>query len=63
MCAYGQGATVLFPPAVNQNGGGLPFAKITFCATPATLDTLGNCTNTVTVFKSRGSLFLTRQQS
>lgn len=53
VCALGQGSTVLFPPAVNSQGNFLPFAKITFCTAPATLDTLGNCTNTVTVFKDQ----------
>ncbi len=53
LAAFGQGATVLFPPATDQAGRGLPFARISFCTTPAVLDTLGNCTNTVTVYKDQ----------
>jgi hypothetical protein len=52
--ALGQGATALFPAAVNQNGGGLPFATITFCSTPTTVNSLGVCQTPVTVFKDQG---------
>lgn len=52
VCAFGQGATVLFPPLTGPNGTSIPFAKITFCTTPATFDSLGNCTNTVTVYQN-----------
>jgi hypothetical protein len=48
---FGQGATVLFPPLRGPNGANIAFAKLTFCTTPATFDSRGNCTNTVTVYK------------
>ena len=52
--ASGQGATILFPALQGPNGASVPFAKLTFCTTPATFDFLGNCTNTVTVFQDSG---------
>lgn len=50
---FGQGATVLFPPAVTQQGNFLPFAAIQFCTTPTTVNTLGACQTPVTVYKDQ----------
>jgi hypothetical protein len=53
VCAWGQGVTVLFPPAVNQNGGGLSFATITFCTLPTTISAAGVCQTPTSVFKDQ----------
>ncbi|HEV8491035.1 MAG TPA: hypothetical protein VGR76_02145 [Candidatus Angelobacter sp.] len=52
--AHAQGSTILFPPAINQNGSPLPFAAITVCSVPTTVNTLGVCQTPVTVFQDQG---------
>lgn len=52
VCAYGQGATILFPPVTDPQGHGVPFVTINFCTTPTTV-TNGVCNTPVTVFQNQ----------
>lgn len=52
--AHAQGATLVFPPAVAQNGAPVSFGTITFCTVPTTIDTTGKCTTPTTVYQDQG---------
>lgn len=53
--AFSQGgATQLFPPLQGPQGTNVSFAHLTFCTSPAAFDSLGNCTNTISVFQDQG---------
>lgn len=49
--AFGQGATVSFPPVTGPNGQSVPFASLHFCTTP-TVVTAGVCSTPITVYQN-----------